>query len=40
MLSDFMNKLTISPHSSASVDRIFSLVNHIKTTITSLNKHC
>jgi len=40
-----MTKLTVVPHSSASTEKIFSLLNHIKTTSNSLkqvplrNKH-
>jgi len=35
MLSDFMTKLSVLPHSSASVD---SLVNHFKTKTNSLKQ--
>lgn len=35
MLSEFMTTLTILPHSSAAVERIFSLMNHVKTKQTS-----
>lgn len=37
-LSSFMTNLTILPHSSACVERIFSLVNHVKTKQTNLLK--
>lgn len=35
LLSDFMTHLTVLPHSSACVERIFSLVNHVKTKQTN-----
>lgn len=38
ILSDFMTHLTVLPHSSACVERIFSLVNHVKTKQTNLLK--
>ena len=38
VLSDFMTTLTVLPHSSAAVERVFSLMNHVKTKQTnSLN---
>ena len=35
ILSDFMKNLTVLPHSSANVERIFSLMNAIKTKQTN-----
>lgn len=35
LLSEFMTNLTILPHSSASVERIFSLINHVKNRSTN-----
>ena len=38
VLSDFMTTLTVLPHSSAAVELVFSLMNHVKTKQTnSLN---
>ena len=38
LLSDFMTTLTVLPHSSASVERIFSQVNCVKTKTTNALK--
>lgn len=35
LLSDFMTHLTVLPHSSACVERIFSVINHVKTKQTN-----